>query len=179
VSRSRALLLLGVLGVLAAGAVLFARRSGHAQTSDPTAAHLAVDWRGTFRGRLTLPARINWCPVTRVGLLEAISGDSGLAIVLYEREALTGAPHPVTSPDLAGAAQRPAATVALRWLRIAADTQLALFRSQGGVVHLQFRDGKASGDVTARMQALTTTDTLVVHGVFKEVPVVTTAVGCT
>jgi hypothetical protein len=170
---------IAIVVVLGAGAWFFTRRRSGASSLSAEPAHLAAEWRGTYRGRMTFPAHINWCPVTRVGMLEGISGDSGMAIVFYERESLAGVPHQVTSPDLAAGTPRPAATVAIRWVRMATDTQLALFRSLSGTVRLQVMGGHASGNVTARMRGMTGSDSLVITGEFRDVPIVTTAVGCT
>ena len=144
----------------------------------PVPASLAVEWRGRTRGRMVLPARINWCPVTRVGVLEAVSGDSGVGIVLYERDAMSNVAHPVVGPDLAASAPRPGATLAMRWMRFEPDTTLAGYRSVSGTIQLRVGSGKASGDVNARLRSLTGPDTLVVHGIFQDVPIVSTAVGC-
>lgn len=141
-------------------------------------ATLAIEWRGKFRGRMVLPAQINWCPVTRVAVLEAVSGDSGVAIVLYEQNALTGGAHPVFSPEVAASARRPSATAAMRWMRLDRDTALAGFRALSGAAQIRLVPGKASGELDARMRSVTGPDTLTVRGVFRDVPVVSTAVGC-
>jgi hypothetical protein len=141
-------------------------------------AKLAVEWRGKFRGRMVLPAQINWCPVTRVAVLEAVSGDSGVAIVLYEQNALTGGAHPVLSPEVAASARRPSATAAMRWMRLDRDTALAGYRALSGTAQIRLVPGKASGELEARMRGVTGPDTLTVHGVFRDVPVVSTAMGC-
>jgi hypothetical protein len=153
-------------------------RRGHVGPLHAGPAKLAVEWRGTFRGRMMLPARINWCPVTRVAVLEAVSGDSGVAIVLYEQNALTAGAHPVFSPEIAASARRPSATAAMRWMRLERDTALAGFRALSGVARVRLAPGKASGELDARMRGVTGPDTLTVRAVFRDVPVVSTAVGC-
>ena len=80
-------------------------RRGSAGALHAGPAQLAIEWRGKLRGRMVLPAQINWCPVTRVAVLEAVSGDSGVAIVLYEQNALTAGAHPVFSPEIAATAR--------------------------------------------------------------------------
>ena len=141
-------------------------------------AQLAVEWRGRFRGRMVLPAQINWCPVTRVAVLEAVSGDSGVAIVLYEQNALTAGAHPVFSPEAAASAPRPSATAAMRWMRLERDTALAGFRAVSGTARIGLVAGKASGQLDARMRSVSGQDSVTVRGVFREVPVVSTAIGC-
>ena len=142
-------------------------------------AMFTVNWRGKSAGTMELPATLNWCPVTRIGVLEAMAGDSGVALLLYERDSLTAGPHAVVSPDLSAGAPKPAASFVMRWLRSAPDTALTGFRSESGTARIQFVGGKASGDVNARMRGIGGTDSLMVQGTFSGVPVVTTANGCT
>ena len=138
-----------------------------------------MTWRGKYRGTMVLPATLHWCPVSRIGVLEAISGDSGIMVALYERDSLTAAVHPVVAGD-AATAPRPGAAVALRWMRFEPDTGLSIFRSTIGTARLTLVAGKASGRIfTPRMQSVTGNDTLRLQASFREVPVVTTAAGCT
>jgi hypothetical protein len=167
----------GVSALAAGGWWFVGYRDGTSELSAPRA-HIAVRWRGRYQGAMTLPATLNWCPGTRRGILEALSGDSGVAVVLYERDSLTSGPHVVASPDIAASNPTPSATVVVRWMQVARDTVLAGFRSQGGTVRINLVGGQASGDVNARMRSLSGTDTLVVQGAFRDVPVVTTAAGC-
>ena len=161
-----------VLALASSGWWFFGRGSGRG-------AELSVRWRGKSAGAMTFPATLNWCPVTRIGVLEALSGDSGVALLLYERDSLTAGPHPVVGPDLSTAAPKPAASVVMRWLRMSPDTALTGFRSESGTVRVQFAGSKASGDINVRMRGVQGTDTLVVTGTFTAVPVATTAKGCT
>lgn len=136
-----------------------------------------LEWRGAFRGRATLPARLTWCPITRIGTLEAISNDTGLLISLRERDSLTRGVHPVLSPDLGGELPLPAAVASLRWVR---DTATILgFRGQSGAVDLEAIGGAtATGSFDIAMQRAFRSDTLRVRGNFRALPVVATAVGC-
>ncbi|HEY8062576.1 MAG TPA: hypothetical protein VID74_07255 [Gemmatimonadales bacterium] len=152
------------------------RRGGGSLRAGP--AKLAVEWRGKVRGRMVLPAQINWCPVTRVAVLEAVSGDSGVAIVWYEQNALTAGVHPVFSPEAAASAPRPSATAAMRWMRLERDTALAGFRAVSGAAQIRLVPGKASGDLNVRMRSVSGQDSVTVRGVFRDVPVVSTAIGC-
>ena len=177
--RSRVVAVALGLVALAGGGWWLVTQGGASGTLSAPGAHLAMRWRGKYQGRMTLPATLNWCPGTRRGILEALSGDSGVAVVLYERDSLTSGPHVVASPDPAAPVPTPGATVVMRWMQIGGDTALAGFRSQGGTVRLSRAGGRASGDINARMRSLSGTDTLLVQGVFRDVPVVTTAAGCT
>jgi hypothetical protein len=177
-TRGRIVAVVVLAAVVAGGGWwLFGRQRGTAALN-VRAAHLAVRWSGKYRGSMTLPARLNWCPGTRRGILEAISGDSGVAIVLYERDSLTSGSHAVGSPDSAASLATPGATVVMRWMRTDRDTAVTGFRSQRGTVRINLSGGQASGDVNARMRAPSGLDSLVVAGVFRDIPVVTTAAAC-
>lgn len=166
------------IAVLGAAGWWFVGRSRSGGALRPRAAEVAVRWRGKQNGAMRLPARLNWCPGMRRGILEAISGDSGIAVILYERDSLTGVPHTVVSPEMAQPFPTPGAVVVLRWMRISPDTTVAGFRSQSGLVRVTFRAGTGSGDFNVRMRSATNLDTLTLVGEFRDVPVVTTAAGC-
>lgn len=172
--------IIAVVAVAAAIAIggWFAGRRGRTVALNPGAARLAVTWRGKYQGSMSLPAHINWCPGARRGILEAIAGDSGVAVVFYERDSLTSGPHQVVAPDAAAAAPAPAATVVMRWMRADLDTAVTGFRSQGGTVRITIQAGVGSGDINARMRATSGSDTLVLQGAFRSVPVATTAAAC-
>ena len=136
------------------------------------------DGGASIQVHMTAPARLNWCPVTHVGVLEAISGDSGVSIVLYERESFTiGA-----APDrrTGGRCRRiaPGCGRRLRWLRLDPDTALSGYRSKSGTGRCASLAVPASGDVQRPARVDVGRDTLMLRGVFRDVPVVTTAVGC-
>ena len=170
-----ALIVLAAAG--GAGWRFFGRRGGNAPGA--SAGQVALRWGGKYQGNMSLPATLNWCPVTRIGLLEGISGDSGVAVVIYERDSLVPGPHAVVAPDAAPNSARPAASVVMRWLHVKPDTGLAGFRSDAGTVRLEFAGGKASGEINARLRSATSNDTITIRGVFSRVPVVATAKGCT
>lgn len=141
-----------------------------------SAGEIAVEWRGRYRGRAVLPATLNWCPGTRLGILQGISTDTGVSIVVYETESLTSGRHTIVSPALLPAVPRPGATAAIRWARDSAV--LVGFRSVSGVVQLQTTGATVSGTVDALMQVPASPDTLVLKGSFDRVPVTATAIGC-
>ena len=161
---------------VAGGWWFFGRGRAHAS---PDSARISVRLRGRYPGSMVLPATINWCPVTRVGVLEAVSGDSGIAVVLYERDSITAGPHAVVGSDAAAAGAKPAATMVMRWMHLSPDTAVSGFRAETGTVRMQMVRGVASGDINVRMRSYTGSDTLQVQGTFTAVPVVTSAKGCT
>ena len=137
---------------------------------------IAVEWSGRYRGRAVLPATLNWCPGTRLGILQGISTDTGVSIVVYETESLTSGRHAVVSPTLLPAVPRPGATAAIRWARDSAV--LVGFRSTSGMVQLRAGHATVTGTLNVRMHAPGNSDTLVLKGSFDRVPVTATAIGC-
>jgi hypothetical protein len=173
----RARWLLVALIVTASGVLLW-RTGGRDRSFGATAAPgtLAVEWRGKHRGKAVLPARVNWCPVNRTAVLEAIAGDTGVAVVIYEANALTGGPHPVVLPGSGAAVPRPGASVVMRSPKD--STALLAFASQSGVVDLRLAPKLLSGTFSVVMRAASGNDSLTVAGNFTDVAVRTMAVGC-
>lgn len=137
---------------------------------------LQVEWRGAFRGQATLPAQLQWCPITRIGTLEAISNDTGLLVSLRERDSLSTGIHPILAPELGGDLPLPSAVASLRWVR---DTGTILgFQGQHGAVDIEGVGATASGSFDIGMRRAFRADTLRVRGNFRNIPVVATAVGC-
>jgi hypothetical protein len=139
---------------------------------------IAIHWSGAWVGHMLLPAQVQWCPVNRTGVLEGISGDSGFTVVLYENNALTVGNHPVVAASMAASAPRPGAIAALRWPRFERDSSVSAFESQRGTVHIDAVGGKMSGKLTIRLRATGGADSLQLTGVFRDVPVTSTAIGC-
>jgi len=135
-----------------------------------------VEWLGSHRGETALPGRIAWCPVTRTATLSAMSNDTGLMVNLLEADSLSATAHPVISPEARDQAPHPSATAAIRW---ASDsTGIYGFRSVSGLVNLTEVGDRVSGSLDIRMRAPVGFDTLVVRADFRDLPVVTSAVGC-
>ena len=174
-TRAQGLLL---LGVVAAGGALTWRlvRGGAGQLPAAAAGTLAVQWRGSQRGTAVFPARVNWCPVNRTGVLEAIAGDTGVAVVIYEANALTAGPHAVVMPGIPSVLPRPGASVVMRWPKD--SSALLAFASQSGLVDLRLAPKLLSGTLSIRMRAASGSDSLTLIGNFTDLPVVAMAVGC-
>lgn len=167
----------GVIALAAAGVGVwrFTQPTDAAQAV-AKAGTLTLRWRGSLRGAATLPAKVNWCPVSRTAVLEAVSGDTGVAVVIYEQNALTKGPHTAVTPGVAVVPPRPGASVAMRW---PVDTvALAAFTSETGQVDLRPSAEGLSGTLTLRMRATSGSDSLTVIGNFSTLPVSAMAVGC-
>jgi hypothetical protein len=146
---------------------------------DPTGipdGQLQLEWRGAFRGQATLPAQLQWCPITRLGTLEAISNDTGMLVSLRERDSLSTGIHPILAPELGGELPLPSAVASLRWVR---DTGTIVgFQGQHGAVDIEAVGTTASGSFDIGMRRAFRADTVRVRGNFRNIPVVATAVGC-
>ena len=174
-TRARRLLLLCI--VVAGGAQTWRLvRSSADRLPTAAAGMLAVQWRGSHRGAAVVPARVNWCPVNRTGVLEAIAGDTGVAIVLYEANALTRGPHAVVMPGVPSVLPRPGASAVMRWPKD--SSALLAFASQSGLVDVRSAPKVLSGTLSIRMRAASGSDSLMLTGNFTDVPVVAMAVGC-
>lgn len=166
----RALVVLVVV-LVAGAAAWWLLRDG-----DAAGGSVTIEWRGSRIGRATLPARIAWCPITRLATLEAVSNDTGLVITLLEQDSLSNGPHQAVVPEIRDRSPVPNAVAALRWV-LSTDT-LVGYRSSSGVVDVSTAAGVASGRIDLRMRSPVGMDTLVVRGEFRAVPVVASAVGC-
>ena len=159
--------------MVAAGAGLWFWLAG---SPGPGPGQLLIDWRGSFRGQALLPAQIQWCPVTRMATLEAISNDTGLVITLQEDDSLTVGVHPVISPAMREQSPRPGAIASLRWVR---DTlEIMGFNSASGLVDVTTTGATASGRAEIRMRRPVGPDTLIMSATFRDLPIVATAAGC-
>lgn len=143
---------------------------------DSASGKLTVEWHGSERGKARLPATLDWCPVTRMATLRAISNDTGVLITLKESDSITVGAHQVVSPDIQQQSPVPNATAALRWVE---DTSAILgYASVSGVVDIGNRSPTASGSIDIRMRKPASMDTVILKGDFRGVPVTTSAVGC-
>lgn len=165
-------LLVAIVVVLA----LWWRKEARHRAGEPASGEISLTWRGRYRGGAMLPATLNWCPETRIGLLQGVSSDTGVVLVLHEAATLTRGPHAVVPPADIGSIPRPGATVALRWVRDSAT--VIGFHAMTGTVTLDDIGTTATGQVDVRMQKPGSLDTLRLLGTFVRLPVTATAVGC-
>ena len=161
-----------VVLLLAAAAAWWVVRRGQA----PAGGAVTLEWSGSRAGRVTLPGQLAWCPITRMGTLEAISNDTGLIVTLLEVDSLGTGPHHVVSNEIRDQSPRPSALAALRW--VSDSGILQGFRSVSGTVDLRTGNAQAGGTFEIRMRAAVGVDTLVVRGEFDGVAITAGAVGC-
>lgn len=170
-----------VVGLVVLVAVIIAtawwlRKESRRRSGEPANGEIALTWRGRYRGNTILPATLNWCPENRIALLQGVSSDTGVVLVLHETSTLSRGPHPAVGPANISSIPRPGATVALRWVRDSAT--IIGFHATGGTVTLDDIGTTASGALDVRMQKPGAADTLRLRGTFTRLPVTATAVGC-
>lgn len=175
VTRRRIALIVAGLLLLSAAAYWWLRRGAQPIAARPDV--VALKWDGLYRGDAVLPTTVNWCPGSRVAIIEGLSNDTGFVMVIHAADTLTAATHAVMPAEfIANSQQLPAATAALRW---PADTGvLAGFRAQSGLLELVPSRGRLSGTFTVRMQPPMSADTISVTGAFQNLVIESRAVGC-
>ncbi|MEO5825764.1 MAG: hypothetical protein ABIR59_07745 [Gemmatimonadales bacterium] len=172
----RRLIGVAVLVAVIVGVAWWWRKESRHRSGKPANGEIALTWRGRYRGNAILAATLNWCPETRIALLQGVSSDTGVVVVLHAASTLSRGRHPVAGPSDISAIPRPGATVALRWVRDSAT--IIGFHATGGTVSLADIGATASGEVDVRMQKPGSLDTLRLRGTFRRLPVTATAVGC-
>jgi hypothetical protein len=137
---------------------------------------LSVEWRGSHRGRFVALATATLCPETGLVELLAVTGDSGVGLVLFPADSgrLAAATFPVFVGSDANE-PRPGANAAIRWFT---GADLAVFEGQAGQVTLVAPGATLSGTIKVRMHAVSGTDTLQATGRFDGVPVTRSGAGC-
>lgn len=139
---------------------------------------VTLGWKGALEGNVTLPASVNWCPGSRVAIIEALSNDTGFVLVIHAADSLAKGTLSVLPAEFIASpgSPRPVASSGLRW---PADTAtLAGYRGQTGLLELVPSAGSLSGTFTIRMQPPMSQDTISLTGAFRNLPVESRAVGC-
>lgn len=137
---------------------------------------VSLSWKGKYQGSVTIPATVNWCPGSRIAIVEAISNDTGFAMVIHAADTLAKGTMAMLPQEFLVNGPRPAASAGLRW---PVDTAtLAGFRAQTGVLELVLAAGRLSGTFTARMQPQMSLDTIIVTGSFRNLLIESRAAGC-
>jgi hypothetical protein len=138
-------------------------------------ARLEMEWTGAARGHLAGPATGEWCDSLRVLQIQALVGDSGVAIALYPTDAIRPDSYPVVPPAKADSVA-PAAAVALRYF---AETAVKGYQGDSGRVVLRdTTGGRVSGRFSASLKSATDGSRLRAGGAFHEVRVVPAQRGC-
>ena len=171
-NRFQVLTIVLAIAVLALGAGWWLGRT----VEEAVSGEVTVEWVGSRQGRAVLPAQIAWCPITRIGTLEAISNDTGLIVTLHENDTLSSGPRHVVSTEIRDQSPRPSAVAAIRW--VSDSGMLEGFRSVSGTVDMQAANALASGTFEIRLRAQRGADTLVMRGDFTNLAVTAGAVGC-
>lgn len=175
---SRRAVAAGLLVVVIAVAVVVVPRLVGRGTKAPRPGTIVLDVGGRYRSTMTLAAVVNWCPVSRVAALEAISVDTGFAIALHENDSIVRGAHPVFAPDPGVQLPKPSATAAFRWLRTK-DTTVVVYRSVNGHVDIDATGATLSGSLVLHLYNAIGKDSLPVTGRFSGLKVVAMAAGCT
>ena len=128
---------------------------------------LSVSWTGHATGRFQAPARGAWCPADSMLQIEAIRGDTGVSLALFEKDTLARGQHPVVAPEVM-VSWRPLAGAALRWFN---DSEVLGFSGSGGVVSVTSTDSGATGTIDVRLRAANQMDTLHLSGTFTGISV--------
>lgn len=158
-------LVVAMLGALAC--------SGTEKPVEP--ARLSVEWTGSDTGKLSAPATAEWCDSLRLLEIQAVQGDSGLALALYPTDTIRADSYPVLPPTRADSAP-PAAAVALRWF---AETAIKGFRSDSGTVVVETGPGQElGGRFVAHVASVNDTGRLTLRGTFRGLSIVPAARGC-
>lgn len=138
-------------------------------------ASIEVRWSGSERGRLAVEAIAEWCSALRLLEIQALAGDSGVALAIYPTDSLIAGRYRVVAPDRADSL-RPAAALALRWR---GPTSVKGFQSDtGSVVLRRSAAGMLSGTLAARARSVVDTGRVDVSGSFENLRVRPAARGC-
>jgi hypothetical protein len=155
-----------------AGAVVACDRFQERRSSE---AHLEISWDGKDRGNLAGPATARWCGLRRVLEIQAIAGDTGVALALYPKTSIAPGTFPVLEPAKAESLP-PSAGVAVRWL---GQTLVQGFRGDSGTVTLErSSSGAWSGRVAARARSVVDTQRIRLTGSFRDLTVRPDSQGC-
>ena len=158
---------LGVVALLAA--------CGSRQTRTAESPRLELQWTGADTGRMAGPATAEWCGVLRVLEINAVAGDTGVAIALYPKDSVRADSYPVARPERADSAP-PASAVALRYF---AETAVKGFQGDSGRVLVTVSaTGTLSGRFTAALKSANDGTRLHAAGAFHDLRVRPATRGC-
>jgi hypothetical protein len=156
------------MGVLAAAlatatSAIACGKSKDAPTDGPT---VDVQWAGTTvdSAHVSAPATAEWCDSLDLAQIQALRGDTGIAILLHPVKEFGAGRFPVVPPARVDSAA-PAAAVALRWF---AETSVRGFQGDSGVVIVE-QNGPGGYGGTFELAAHSVTDPahLTIRGSFR------------
>lgn len=158
-----------------AGLALLLAACPDTKLPESKSAGLEMEWTGADTGHLAGPATAEWCDTLKVLQIEALAGDSGVAIALYPTSVIRPDSYPVVQPAKADSVP-PAAAVALRYF---AKTAVKGYQGDSGRVLLRdTTGGRVSGRFSASLKSATDGSRLRAGGVFHDVRVVPSRRGC-
>src|SRR5262249_19054339 len=99
---------------------------------------LEMSWTGADTGRLVAPATAEWCAAGKYVRVEALRGDTGVAVVVFPVDTALSGRYALSLTHAESA--RPSGVVAFRWFDAMA---VAGFRSDSGSMTLH-RDAEGS-----------------------------------
>ena len=136
---------------------------------------LEAEWSGKDTATIRGAATAEWCDSLRLLQIQALRGDTGVAIAIYPGGQLEAGRFRVVSPTRADSAP-PGAAVALRWF---AETSIKGFQGDSGAVVVdQPRPGVLTGTFNAKAHSVTDEGRLTIRGSFRGLVVRPAARGC-
>lgn len=136
---------------------------------------LEAEWRGKDTAEIHGPATAEWCDSLRLLEIQALRGDTGVAIAVYPARQVEAGRLRVVRPTPTDST-RPRAAVALRWF---AETSIRGFQGDSGAVVLeQPRPGVLTGTFNASAHSVTDTATVLIRGSFRNLTVRPSSRGC-
>lgn len=158
----------------AALAIMIAACAGR-EPRTPDAPRLELQWTGADTGRMSGPATAEWCGALRVVQIDAVAGDTGIAIALYPRDSIRPDSYPVLRPEQAESVPS-AAAVALRYF---AETAVKGYQGDSGRVLLSVTPaGRLSGRFSAALKSASDGTRLHAAGAFHDLRVQSATRGC-
>jgi hypothetical protein len=140
-----------------------------------TGPRLAVRWTGADTAAFGAPATAERCDTLHRIEIRAISGDTGVALAVYDSGNVRPGSYPIRPPAAADSAA-PAAALAVRWF---SRTAVQGFQGDSGQLSLKrAANGNLSGTFTAKAHAISGSGQLALAGSFDDLRVRPAARGC-
>ena len=135
---------------------------------DASDSFLKAEWRGKDTAEIRGPATAEWCDSLRLLEIQALRGDTGVAIAIYPARQVEAGRLRVIPPTPTDST-RPRAAVVLRWF---AETSIRGFQGDSGAVVLeQPRRGVLTGTFNASAHSVTDTAHIMIRGNFRNLTV--------